>query len=145
MCDIITKYMNPSLTVFGDENASNSNKMKSNIYSKHSYEILILNPPQVHSIHEIQEILNQFETYVGVVKNHKYIKFNNNDDCYAITVKFDYWYDTMFTQKLHSELIIANEFSKISCCGVHSINVKIHDYVYKIILYKTHTNNKYKR
>jgi hypothetical protein len=131
MCDIITKLTNPRLTVFADGTKTKT-KMKNPLYSKRSYSIIVVTPPQV-TINYVQYILTNFEKYVGVINSHTSLHTNSGGD--ATYIEFKHWYNTPFTQKLHSELVIAHELGE-SLHIDNTITMNIDGYAYNLMLWK---------
>lgn len=131
MCSIITTYTNPQLTVFGDETLTKK-KMKSGLYSKDSYNILIMNPPIIQKI-SINKVLNKIEKYIGTIDDFKCLKFHN-EKCYALYIDFAHWYDNDFTRAVHRELIYAHQIS--SSYTDNHVKINIDGYEYEIILCK---------
>lgn len=129
MCSIITNYTNPQLTVFADETKTNK-KMKSGLYSKHSYNIIIMNPPHMLRTNT-NNVLANFEKYIGIISEYKCLHFRK-EDCGGIYISFKYWYDNHFTQALHRELVISHKISN-SYTDNH-IKINIDGYVYELIL-----------
>jgi hypothetical protein len=126
---------NPNLTVFAYE-PNTAKKMTHPLYSKKSYSIIVTNPPQ-SSISDVQHILTNFEKYIGVIKSHTCLR-TQTFDVYATYIRFKHWYDTPFTRKLHTELVIAYELGE-SLHTDYTIKMNIDGYPFELMLWK-HTS-----
>jgi hypothetical protein len=136
-CQFVTAHTNPKLTVFSD-NTRIKTKLRNKLYSKKSYKISLSCKSnnsdnmraRVNSFGEtsitnittgkllcmdIHTILVNLNINLGPVSWYSYMnsviprKGNIN-----INIEFEYWHDTPFTNKLHSELVINYEFNRIN-------------------------------